>query len=226
MSAGSLREALVAVLDGLLREAPAREEAEVGYALPEASLELLTKLVKAAGIKRVFEFGSGRSTRAFLAAGCDVTALENSREWMEQTLAAVPPEQRARLHGVCQPLRVVYSKGVPFRSWVLDDETRGRLAAAELILIDSPAYPPFREHALELAVKHAPEALIVMDDAGIPTVRRFCNRYGGAAGAVCRYADFDHGLYFLLPGRGSARRRGIIETAKAWRRFCVAPSGG
>jgi hypothetical protein len=144
---------------------------------------------------------------------------------MEQTLAAVPPEQRARLHAVCQPLGVVFSKGVPFRSWVLDEETRGRLAAAELILIDSPAYPPFREHALGLAIEHAPEALIVMDDAGIPTVRRFCNRYGGAAGAVSRYADFDHGLYFLLAGRGAARRRGMIETAKAWRRFCVAPSG-
>ncbi len=37
-------------------------------------------------MKTVFEFGSGRSTKAFLQAGLAVSSLEDSDYWMQKTI--------------------------------------------------------------------------------------------------------------------------------------------
>jgi hypothetical protein len=212
------------LLDGLAvtGEAAPGGGVESGYALPEATLRLLTRVIEGAGVRNVFEFGSGRSTKAFLAAGCHVTAVEDSRSWMDETLASLTVEERSRLHVVCRPLELVFHEGAPFRSWVLDSETLQRLSAAEMVLIDAPAFPPFREHALSISLRHS-GGLIVVDDAGIPTVRRFCARLGGGRGTVHREWDIDHGLYFMVGAGGEPLpRRGLVETAKAWRRYFMA----
>ena len=211
------------LLDTLASEAPA-PSGDAGYALPDATLRLLTRIVEAAGVHSVFEFGSGRSTRAFLAAGCVVTAVEDSQEWLSQTLASLTPEERSRLHAIRQPLRLLFYQGAPFRSWSLDADTLRRLATADLVLIDAPAFPPFREHALRVCLVHCGGGLIVVDVASIPTVRRFCMRLAGAPGTQSRQITIDHGLFFLVhdTGAGPAPRRGLLETAKAWRRFFMA----
>jgi hypothetical protein len=219
----------LAQIGHLLDTLPLTAEASTaapGYALPDATLRLLTRLVEAAGIRTVFEFGSGRSTKAFLAAGCAVTALENSRPWLDQTLAGLTPQERSRFDAVCQPLRLLFYQGAPFRSWTLGPDTLRRLATADLVLIDSPAFPPFREHALSLSLDHSRGALIVVDDAGIPTVRRFCLRLAGGPGTLQRESRIDHGLFFLArdPSAKPPPRRGLVETLKAWRRFFMAPS--
>jgi len=200
--------------------------ADSGFALPDAMLRLLNRVVEAAGVRNVFEFGSGRSTKALLAAGCTVTALEHSQSWLVQTLASLTAEERSRLHAICQPLELVFYQGAPFRSWVLDGDTLQRLSAAEMVLIDAPAFPPFREHALSVSLRHSGGGLIVVDDGGIPTVRRFCARLAGVAGTMHRESPIDHGLYFMVrgAGAGSPPRRRLVETAKAWRRYFMAGS--
>jgi hypothetical protein len=219
------RDQIAQLLDALLPDcAPSAPGADAGYALPDATLRLLTQIVEATGARNVFEFGSGRSTKAFLAAGCAVTAIEDSRAWLDQTLASLTPEEQSRLHPVCQPLRVIFDQGAPFRSWELEGDTLARLAAADLVLIDAPAFPPFREHALSVTLGHCRGGLIVVDDSGIPTVRRFCARLAGGAGTLHRESAIDHGLFFLVRAAAGkpSPRRGLIETAKAWRRFFMA----
>ena len=201
---------------------------DAGYALPNGTLELLSRVIEVGGVRRVFEFGSGRSTKAFLAAGCEVTTVEDSEEWLAQTVAGLTPEERVRLHAVRQRLGVVFYQGAPFRSWRLNEDTLRRLAEAELVLIDSPAFPPFREHALSVSLEHCRRGLIVVDDTGIPTVRRFCMRLADGPGTQHRENGIDHGLFFMTreAKAGVARRRGLLETAKAWRRFFMAGAAG
>ncbi len=195
-----------------------------GYALPDATLRLLGRLIEAGAVRNVFEFGSGRSTKLFLDAGCSVTALEDSPDWLDRTLASLTPEARSRLHAICQPLRFVLFQGAPFRSWTPDRDTLARLESADLILIDAPAFPPFREHALSISLQRGSRALIVVDDAGIPTVSRFCLRMAAGPRMLHWRSTIDHGL-FLFMRTGEFRpacRRGLVETAKAWRRFFMA----
>jgi hypothetical protein len=216
---GQLLDSLAATAEPSPAPAP-----DSGFALPDASLRLLTRIIAAAGLRNIFEFGSGRSTKAFLAAGCTVTALEDSQPWLDPTLASLTVEERSRLHAICQPLARLFHEGAPMRSWVLGPNTLRRLAAADLILIDAPAFPPFREHALALSLQHSRDGLIVVDDAGIPTVRRVCARLASAPGTLHRVSTIDHGLYFFIrsPEAGALPSRGLVETAKAWRRYFMA----
>jgi predicted O-methyltransferase YrrM len=210
------------LLPGLLEAMPAAGE-DSGYALPEATLTCLANLVRSAGIQRVFEFGSGRSTKIFLQAGCRVTSLEDSERWLHQTRQTITPEDLGRHHAVVQPLRTVWHRAAPMKSWTLSAELRRALEEAELVLIDSPASPPFREHPLILALTLARQATVVIDDANIPTVQRFCQRLArNDAALASHFTPKDHGLYFF--GLRESRQRidfsrGVIETGKAWRRF-------
>jgi hypothetical protein len=196
-----------------------------GYALPDATLDCLGELVRQCGLRKVFEFGSGRSTKKFLEWGCSVFSLEDSRHWLEQTLATIPPEQLPRLRTAVQPLQTVWHRGVPMRGWE-PGEFMAELQEAELVLIDSPALPPFREHPLILSLNHATKAIIIIDDANIPTVRRYCERLAGdRARVLSLFTPKDHGLYFFArktAGETVDDRRGGIETVKAWRRFLLA----
>ncbi|MEI8342843.1 MAG: hypothetical protein WCH43_15065 [Verrucomicrobiota bacterium] len=195
---------------------------DAGYALPPSSLEALGRIVRERGITKVFEFGSGRSTRMFLENGCEVAILENDPAWLEETLGSLEAGQRSRLDAVCRPQGVVFHRGTPFRSWAPDAWLIAKLSEAGLVLVDSPACPPFREHALLLSLRYMrPGGLIVVDDARIPTVRRFCTRLAEKNGLGSYYSGIDHGLcFFAVNARQSLKTaRGLAETAKAWRRF-------
>ena len=210
------------LLPRLLDAMPAAGE-ESGYALPQGTLNCLASLVRGAEIRRVFEFGSGRSTKIFLEAGCEVTSLEDSQHWLDQTLATLAPEDRSRHAAVVQPLQTVWHRGVPMKSWTLSPEIIAALERAELVLIDSPASPPFREHALIASLTHARGATIVLDDANIPTVQRYCRRLAQNGGALkSLFTPKDHGLFFFGPREDGPHidfSRGPLETAKGWRRF-------
>jgi hypothetical protein len=202
----------------------AREPAEdAGYALPSSTLKLLAALVQRLAIKRVFEFGSGRSTATFLSLGCHVASLEDSEEWLEKTMRELSEDDRSRWNPFLQPLQTRLDGVVPFYSWKLNAAHRQAVSEAELVLIDSPAHPPSRELALLDTLRAGHKGIIVMDDAGIPTLRRFCDRLTHSnpelAGA---FLDLDHGLYVMNSSATRAvlcSRRGILESAKAWRRF-------
>ncbi len=197
---------------------------EAGYALPQASLALLKACVTRLGVRRVFEFGSGQSTRDFLAAGCEVTAVEDSGDWLAKTVAALDDGQRARFTPHLLPLRRVWLAGAPVRSWVLPDAALRSLREAELVLVDSPAWPPFREHALTLALTHCRHALVVVDDANIPTLHRFCRRLAASNALPFFETTMDHGLFFMGATGGNSPnvQRPVLETLKAWRRYFLA----
>ena len=202
-----------------------RRPSDAGYALPDASLDLLASCVTSVGIARVFEFGSGRSTKRFLELGCRVALVEDGKEWLEQTRQSLTDEEQARLAAFALPLETVWLSGMPLRSWRLPNEAMAELRAAEFILIDSPAYPPFREHALAVALAETCGALIAIDDAAIPTVGRFCERFAKRNAAAHVYAGIDHGLSFFV-SRGekcSGKGRPLVETLKGWRRYRMAP---
>ncbi len=216
------REALRKFIDTTLPEfAQSSQREDAGYALPGPSLALLGDTVRHLKIRRVFEFGTGKSTRCFLDADCEVWAVEDCAAWLEQTLADIPAGRRDQLTTFHLPLETIWLAGAPLKSWKLPTPAREALARADLVLVDSPALPPFREHVLTLALSEAREALIAVDDAGIPTVRRFCHRLAGLNAAPARFLDIDHGLFFFGPGARHPLdvRRPCLETLKAWRRF-------
>ncbi|HEY2343246.1 MAG TPA: hypothetical protein VGH90_09470 [Chthoniobacteraceae bacterium] len=219
-------DSITAFLDGDF-PTPGALDGNAGYALPDASLALLADIVSRLGIRRVFEFGSGRSTGLFLGLGCAVTAIEDSREWLEQTLAKIDATKRESLRAHVLPLQRVWVGGAPMQSWVLPTEALRALKEADLVLVDSPALPPFREHALTLALEHARQALIVVDDAAIPTVARFCRRLAQYNDAPFRELALDHGLFLCGPAKRAPIRlgRSLLETIKAWRRY-LRPRAG
>ncbi len=200
-----------------------RAVATADFGLLPATLELMVSCVRELGAARVFEFGSGRSTRAFLAAGCHVTAVEDSAPYLEATVSALHPGERARLQTFLLPLQRVFVHGAPMRSWDLPAAATEELARADIVLIDSPACPPFREHALLLALGSRRQALIIVDDANIPTVERFCRRLADQNGLASHRSRMDHGLFFICPPKSEAvrGRRSFVETLKAWRRYVL-----
>ena len=204
-----------------------QSSSDAGYALPQGSLAVLRECVARLGVRRVFEFGTGLSTRAFLDAGCEVTAVEDSAEWLAETRRSLEPAALGRVSFFHLSLRIVWHRGAPIRSWRLPPEALAALRAAELVLVDSPALPPFREHALIMAIEHARNALIVVDDAGIPTVARFCRRLAERNNAAFFQTTLDHGLFFMIPAAHAPLddSRPLLETLKAWRR-CFHPRAG
>lgn len=206
---------------------PERASTDAGYALPSASLAVMSECVTRLGVRRVFEFGTGRSTAMFLAAGCVVTAVEDSGAWLAETMDTLGPAERLRFTPFQLPLTRVWHRGAPMMSWPLPSPALAALAEAEFVLVDSPALPPFREHALALALGHARGALIAVDDANIPTVARFCRRLAERNEAPYFQTPLDHGLFFIGPVARATLddRRPMLETAKAWRRY-FHPRGG
>jgi len=194
---------------------------EAGYALPTASLGVLRQCVMELGVRRVFEFGTGQSTRVFLEAGCEVVAIEDSADWLADTRRGLEAAFDTRVTFFHLPLCAVWHRSAPILSWTLPQEALAGLRNADLVLVDSPASPPFREHALALALAHARNALLVVDDARIPTVARFCRRLAGRNGAESFETALDHGLFFMGPIAGDRPddSRSWVETLKAWRRY-------
>jgi hypothetical protein len=151
--------------------------------------------------------------------------VEDSQHWLDQTLTTIPSEHTAQLRTAVQPLQTVWHRGVPMQGWK-SNALLAELREAELVLIDSPALPPFREHPLILSLNHATKAIIVIDDANIPTVKRFCERLADDRSRLLSFSTLkDHGLFFFARKDASGAvddRRGLLETVKAWRRFWLA----
>ena len=158
---------------------PTGDDEESFAALPAAALGFLISLASSIGAKRVFEFGSGKSTAAFVGAGLEVTCLEHSEYWMNETLARIHPGRRPKLASHVVPLATCWCGGVPMQGWPLARPWGEALRAADLVLVDSPCYVPYREHTLMQALSQT-RAVVVIDDTRIPTVARFCDRLAAA----------------------------------------------
>jgi hypothetical protein len=201
---------------------------DAGYALPQGSLRFLIACASALKLNTVFEFGSGASTLRFLEAGLHVTTLEDNAYWHAQTLERVPAHLRARLHSEHVPLEKVWCGKFPCMGWRLPQSMESRLAAADLVLIDSPAFPPFREAALMQALQVSSARIIVLDDVGIPTLRRFCERIVAQSNGIeLKFIERDHTLgVFLRREHGSEVRNHpeIVEQLKGWRRYFLGRS--
>lgn len=153
------------------KQIPATDE-DSGYALPHGSLDFLREVVKRCGIGRVFGFGSGQSTRVFLEAGARVTTLENDSRWLEATKKSLNPDLLDHWTPRCQSLQFIFDGLSPFFSWKIDESDVDAIRTADLVLIDSPAYPPSREFALLQTLRSGCRGLIIVDDLRVPTVER------------------------------------------------------
>lgn len=200
-------------------------DAAAPAALPTASLEFLIELARRLEIKSVFEFGSGRSTVEFLKAGCAVASLEDSPYWMEQTLGSLSGAEKARHAAWVRPLTFRLHGLVPARDWVIDAELAAGIRSADLVLIDSPYYPPFRESTLWSALNLVDRGLVVLDDTRIPTMRRFCDKLArDNPGLLHAKAGVGHG-FDLFARRDDAPLKfshGPMEVLKGWRRYWLA----
>ncbi len=183
-----------------------RERIAQGYetrpwVLPEASCDLLEKLGAALGPEATaFEFGSGASTIVLRRLFAAVTSVEDTAEWLDRTehLPGITPKRPTdKTRAV--PLTRCHLGIVPYHSFDLDRriELLQRLESADLILVDAPANPATREHALCSVLQHAkPGALILLDDLEVRATRRFAERLARDNAAMFNYFDLeiDHGL--------------------------------
>jgi len=205
------------------------QQFESGYdpdaeaALPASSLGFLLELCRKIGAKRIFEFGSGRSTQRFLGAGYSVFSLEDSSFWLSKTVDSLSCDE-ARLHeSAVSVLETRMFGGFPVLGWRIDRRLREQLSRADLILVDSPHFTPFREATLSASLQYGPQALAVLDDSRIPTVGRFCDRLAQQNPQLLhKRVTVGHGfdLFFRPdPSRPLACRSGFYDTLKGWRRY-------
>ncbi len=201
------------------------DDATMPAALPDSSLDFLVKLAQTMQASTVFEFGSGRSTETFLRHGLQVTSLEDTAHWMEQTVARLTPEDRHRHTALVRSLKVRLHGGFPVKDWGVDPEIAAPLKNADLVLVDSPFYVPFRESTLWSALNHCDGAVIVLDDTRIPTLARFCDRIARAnPGLLHRRVRVGHtfDLFARVDEAPLTLGLGIGDLAKGWRRFFMA----
>ncbi|MFN2542847.1 MAG: hypothetical protein ABR514_11885 [Chthoniobacterales bacterium] len=189
---------------------------------------------------RAFEFGSGRSTHALRRAFPAVFSLEHSADWLDRTedtsVAAVydrrtnspdsaPPPQRASDESAVIPLKRCWNRLRLVESFKLAKHPHilAHLDQARLILVDSPPNPAKREHALFLALRHAPiGAVIVLDDLEIRATSRFAHRLARQNAKRFRFwrLNIDHQLGVFLklrPGRLRSRPT-LTEFVGTWLR--------
>jgi len=191
-------------------------------ALPDASLKFLLEICKRAGVETVFEFGSGRSTRAFLQAGISVTSLEDSAYWMQKSLEDFGPDLLAKHRAFVPPLRDRMLGLFPVMDWDIRDEVEDAFLNADLVLVDFPYFTPFRESTLWISLRRCPQALTVLDDTRIPTLQRFCKRLA-AANPNLLFEQVKVGHGFGLFSSCNCRRLKLGQTLKdvasGWRRY-------
>ena len=143
---------------------------------------------------------------------------------MEQTVAGINPIEKARHHAVVRPLRLRFRGLIPVMDWILDADLQARLSKADLILVDSPYFTPFRESTLWQALNVGNQAVIVLDDTRIPTLSRFCERVAHTnPGLLHRRVPIGH--TFDVFSRPEAirlwDRHTPAEVLKGWRRFIL-----
>ena len=200
-------------------------------ALPEPALDFLAQLAGELKAESVFEFGSGQSTKAFLRQGCAVTSLEDSDHWMEQTRNQLSAEEKGRHTALVRPLQRRMHGLIPMMDWPVDSTIAEKLGGADIILVDSPYFAPFRESTLWSALTHGRNAVVVLDDTRIPTLSRFCEVIVAQnPGLLHRRVAVGHTFDIFARAREEPlqMRHSIFEIAKGWRRFLLAGrySGG
>jgi hypothetical protein len=197
------------------------------WILPEPSCALLKKICALSGeLIQAFEFGSGRSTIALRSVCAGVTSVEDSDEWLATTegLATEFPKRDTDLTAVV-PLTSCSLGLVSCKSFDLDarPELLGRLQQSRLVLVDSPPNPATREHALILALRHAPiGAVIILDDLEIRAAANFAARLARDNADVFNFVHIpiDHGLG-LFEKRSQSKlifRPSLREIIGAWLR--------
>ena len=201
-----------------------------GFALPKGSLNFLREVVNRCGVRRVFEFGSGQSTRIFLETGAGVYSLENDIRWLEETKKSLPPDLLDHWTPRCESLRLMFDGISPFLSWKIDEPALEAMRNADLVLIDSPAHPPSRELALIQTLRSGCNGLIMVDDLRIPTLeRRVQSIVTRNPEILYRPLTREHGLGLLQNQRADRRvvksNRSIFETLKSIRRYLSARRG-
>jgi hypothetical protein len=192
-----------------------------------------------------FEFGSGRSTHALRSAFSGLFTLEHSAEWLERTESFTrAPRDASKLD--CLKQSSLTSEFVAKRSkddtfavsltrcWnrlrliesfnlAKHPDILARLKQARFILVDSPPNPAKREHALFLALHHAPVgAVIVLDDLEIRATVRFAQRLARQNLKRFRFwrLHIDHqlGIFLKLRAGRIRSRPGLIEFVGTWLR--------
>ncbi len=173
-----------------------------------------------------FEFGSGRSTHALRRATAATASIEDSADWLsrtEQLEEAIA--KREKDFSAVVPLTRCWNRCRPIESFDVGaaQESLERLQHSRLILVDSPPNPAKREHALYLAMDHAPAgAVIVLDDLEVPAASRFAHRLARQNSASFRFwlLEIDHKLgVFLKRHSGKIRSRPTLrEFGGAWLR--------
>ena len=136
----------------------------------------------------------------------------------------MPGHLQSRLHIECQTLERVWCGGFPCLGWKLTEVMRAQLSAADLVLVDSPAYPPFREVALMQALRLSRAQIVVLDDLCTPTLRRFCERIvAQSTGLELKCIEHDHtlGVFICHNPRAVRNRAGAVEFLKGWRRYML-----
>lgn len=209
--------------DDLFKDTGSSDHQPAPAALPDISLEFLVSIAKSVGAKSVFEFGSGRSTTALLDAGLEVVSLEDKDYWMDETKKRIVRGQASH-RALIQPLSTVWRKGVPFWDWQIEAGLAEYIKAADIVLIDSPYYPPFRESTLISALTLTTNAIIILDDTRVPTLSRFCDRIA-LQNPTLLHRRVQVGHFFDIFARLDRSeieiRRSPVEWLKAWRRYLL-----
>jgi hypothetical protein len=153
-----------------------------------------------------------------------ITSVEHSAEWLEKTEQKAPAKRPSDFSKVI-PLRRCWNRLRLIESFDVESDARilGRLRQANLILVDSPPNPAKREHALFVALQHAPVGgVIVLDDLEVGAVSRFAQRLARQNPTQFRFwkLDMDHELGIFLKLRsGRVRSRPTLrEFVGAWLR--------
>ena len=173
-----------------------------------------------------FEFGSGRSTHSLRRTSSAAASIEDSADWLSRTeqLDGSIPKRDADFSKVV-PLTRCWNRLRPIQSFnvAAQRESLLRLQQAKLILVDSPANPAKREHALFLAMDQAPVgAVIVLDDLEVSATSRFAQRLARQNAGRFRFwfLEIDHRLgVFLKLRSGKIRSRpSLREFVGSWLR--------
>jgi hypothetical protein len=173
-----------------------------------------------------FEFGSGCSTHVLRRVTAQVTSIEDSDQWLnrtEQSTGSVT--RRAADYSAVIPLQRCWNRLRLIESFDLEamPKTLDRLKQARLILVDSPPNPAKREHALFLALRHAPiGAIIVLDDLAVRATARFACRLArqNARRFQFWFLDLDHklGIFLKLRSGRIQSRPSLVEFVGTWLR--------
>jgi hypothetical protein len=197
---------------------------DVPAALPDASLDFLIEVCTKLGIQRIFEFGSGRSTKALLSHKFSVTSLEDNQYWMNQTLKTLEENEKINHTAFVKPLKTRFLGLFPVFDWNISSELAKSISEADLILVDSPYYVPYRESTLWSALKYSKGAFVIIDDTRIPTLQRFCNRlFLSNPSLIHTRVGVGHSfdIFYHKSEEKLHLNHSIMDIAKGWRRYIL-----